>query len=82
MSDDYQRHSELVDEMFLFGLTPGEAEELEQIRDRLDDLEEEWYAPIIRKFEKLYPAPGSLAVPSDAGDAMPADVEDGAKGDG
>lgn len=66
MSDDYQRHSDLIDKMFLFGLTSEEATELEQIRNRLDDLEEIWYAPIIRKFEKLYPALSSPAVPAPA----------------
>ena len=65
MSDDYQRHSELIDKMF-FGLTSDESEELRQIRERAD-LEGYWYAPIIRKFERLYPddpALGSIPVMS------------------
>lgn len=70
MSDDYQRHGDLIDKMFLFGLTQEEAQELEQIRDRLDDLEEIWwYGPIIRRLEKLYPACGSIPVPAPASDA-------------
>ena len=39
------RYNELVDKRFLHGLTPNEANELEQLGVALDDAMADWYAP-------------------------------------
>ena len=43
----YQRHSELVDKKFLHGLTDEERVELDRINAALDEVEREFYAPIL-----------------------------------
>jgi len=54
MLNDYQRHSQLVDEKFLRGLTNDEADELAQINIALDAAEEAWYAPTKAMLRRLY----------------------------
>ena len=43
----YERHSELVDKKFGVGLTKQEQVELDDINERLDNLEAPYYQPII-----------------------------------